>query len=305
MNAYFITMVSSIEKKSLKISCLAVFAIASIYSINGLLDSNEVQDNPDGRRYLNAKEQAKRTWCTQQDCRQPDPPGVTALGMYRGIAQLLHYNGCNRTLAYLLMPKAGSTTIRSAMRESKHGTETGFLYPEDGTSETNYDPLIFTVIREPTARLVSAYSTITSRKDRYGLINGQEYFFPPTPNSNADAELWKKHFQESMSMMLRTVKSFGWENTPSVDSHWNEHIVPQAEWIKGLNVSHIDCVPNLNGVLNKYDLPEPTKDNSYEHNNNTMPKEKYASYDLLDEDTKALIVELYADDKALYESICM
>ena len=35
-----------------------------------------------------------------------------------------------------------------------------------------------------------------------------------------------------------------------------------------------------------------------------MPKEKFATYDLIDEDTKALIRELYADDYKLYEEKC-
>ena len=299
--------VSSNEKKALKLSCLAILVIAAISSFKELIDYEDstAQKNPDGRRYLNNEGQLERTLCTHLECRQPDPVGEIALGMYRGVAQIIHYNEYNRTLAYLMMPKAGSTTIKNAIEESKHHIKVGFLSPEDGTEATNYNPLIFTVIREPTARLVSAYSTITAREVRYGWVNGREYNFPSKPNDVTDIDLWKRHFTESMKMMLRDVKEIEWENTPSSDSHWNEHIVPQVDWIKGLNVSHIDCVWNLNEVLDKYDLPKPSKDNSYEHNSTTMPKEKYASIDLLDEETKALIAELYADDIALFESICM
>jgi hypothetical protein len=104
--------------------------------------------------------------------------------------------------------------------------------------------------------------------------------------------------------MMSTVKTFGWANTPSADSHWNEHIVPQVEWMKGLNVSHIGCVDAIDDVLDRFNLPHPLEDNYYEHNETTMPKEKYASFDLIDGETRELIMELYADDIKFFESNC-
>jgi hypothetical protein len=97
--------------------------------------------------------------------------------------------------------------------------------------------------------------------------------------------------------MMNVVKSFGWgNNKPSADSHWNEHIVPQLEWMKGINIGEF---------LEQYDLPKPIDDNHYEHNITTMPEEKYASYEFLEEETKSLIMELYAEDMELFESTCM
>ena len=293
-------MTTSIERKAIQTSCLAAFVIVSLYSINGLL--SEIQEDAiTHRRYLNIEHQ--QTFCTDEHCRPPDPPGVTALGMFRGNARTLCTN--NRSLAYLYIPKAGSTTIKTAMEESGHPSEEGFLHPSDGTAITNYNPKIFTVLREPRSRLVSAYSTITNRGGRYALINEVEYYFPSLPQHDADLILWRTHFTQSIKEMMHTIKSFGWKHTPEVDSHYNEHIVPQVDWIRGYNVSHIDCVFNLNHVLETYNLPWPTENNSYEHNETFMPKEKYASYGLLDEDVKALVEELYAEDIAFYESTCL
>ena len=301
-------MVSSNKKRAIRLSCLAVFAISAISIVNEIyLEDDDTLVS--GRRSLKSISQGKRSLCTNMECKQPDPPYVTALGMYRGLAQFLYAKDCNQheqcTIAYVIVPKSGSTTIKNAMEESTHDTEMGYLLPEDGTEATNFNPLIFTVLRDPRARIVSAYSTMMARESRYGLINEKDYFFPKPPGDVTDMILWKQHFRLSLHEMLSTVKSFGWENKPSVDSHWNEHIVPQVEWIKGLNVSHIGCVDSMSDVLTKYGLSHPSEDNHYEHNITTMPKEKYASYDILDDETKALILELYDEDIKLFESTCI
>jgi hypothetical protein len=62
--------------------------------------------------------------------------------MYGGIAQLLDWKDCDTepqcTLAYLLMPKSGSTTINNSMNISEHSTQQGYLSPDDGIFATNY-----------------------------------------------------------------------------------------------------------------------------------------------------------------------
>jgi hypothetical protein len=194
-------MVSSNEKKVIKLGCLAVFAFAAAAFIKEAFegDDNIIAYSFDGRWYLKIPEHSGHNLCTQSVCRQRDPPGETALGIYRSIAQLLHWKNCDTdsqcTLAYLMVPKAGSTTIKSAMNISKHHTEIGFLSPDDGTIVTNYNPLIFTVIRDPRARIVSAYSTITSCGHPYGWVNGNEYFLPEQPNDTTDILFWKQHFK--------------------------------------------------------------------------------------------------------------
>ena len=303
------TMVFSNEKRVVRLSCLAIFAISAISIVNEIIYLEDNDTLVTGRRSLKSTGRGKRSLCTNSECMQPDPPDVTALGMYRGLAHFLSAKDCNEheqcTIAYVVVPKSGSTTVKNAMEESIHDSEIGYLSPEDGTEATQFNPFIFTVLRDPRKRIVSAYSTLLARESRYGLVNGKDYFLPKPPDDTTNTFLWKQHFRLSLHQMLSMVKSLGWENRPSIDSHWNEHIVPQVEWIKGLNVSHIGCVDSMSDVLTKYGLSEPSKDNHYEHNITTMPKEKYASYDLLDDETKALILELYDEDIKLFESTCV
>ena len=84
--------------------------------------------------------------------------------------------------------------------------------------------------------------------------------------------------------MMTSVKKNGWNNTKF---HWNEHIIPQVEFMRGLNVSHIGCIGSINETLAKLHLlgdddgagdeEEVVRMNQYEHNNK-MPLVKFGSY---------------------------
>mmetsp|Transcript_22099 Transcript_22099/g.34709 ORF Transcript_22099/g.34709 Transcript_22099/m.34709 type:complete len:110 (+) Transcript_22099:575-904(+) len=105
-------------------------------------------------------------------------------------------------------------------------------------------------------------------------------------------------------MMMRSVKENGWNTTNFL---WNVHIVPQVEFMRGLNVSHIGCVGSINETLTKFDLTggagTKVKKNQYEHNEK-MPSKKFGSYAMLSVETKTLIREVYEEDYALFESLC-
>ena len=111
--------------------------------------------------------------------------------------------------------------------------------------------------------------------------------------------------------MMNAVKMNGWNNTKF---HWNEHIIPQVEFMRGLNVSHIGCIGSLNETLAKLHLlddggggggvdEEGVRMNQYERNDK-MPSLKFGSYALLSVETKALIREVYEEDYALFDSLC-
>ena len=244
--------------------------------------------------------------CTHADCRQADPPGSTWLGKHRGLGLMLRTNEETTNmqqynLAYLFVPKAGSSTMKRTLQIAGP-TQNVWLSPTTGISAL--DPLIFTVIRDPGKRLVSAYSTIVAR---YGghFAGKTDLSLPATPNNTTDAAApeWKKHFQESIWQIMNSVKETGWNNT---NFHWNEHVVPQVEFMKGLNVSHIGCLNHINETLAKLhlkDAGENLQSNQYEHNS-VMPSVKFSSYDMLSVETKTLIREVYDEDYALFDSFC-
>lgn len=245
--------------------------------------------------------------CNNTTCKQPDPPGGIRLESTRGLALMLHgWKDCKITLqcnlAYLMIPKAGSTLSKNTLMATAGRKEKVWLSFEDGTNSTNYNPYIFTVIRHPGERIASAYSTIISRYAPYLTFGGQQHMTAKTPENTTDVTSWSKHFSESIRKMINHVNTIGWSNTQAA---WNEHIVPQVEFMRNLNVSHIGCVNSINETFTKMQLntKKEMKNNAYEHNSN-MPEEKFASFDLIDDETKALIQKLYADDYKLYHSTC-
>lgn len=248
-----------------------------------------------------------KTICNNRKCMQPNPPGAIRLEgeSHRGLALLLHdWKGCNTTqqcnLAYVMIPKSGSTATKNAIKFTSGKIEKVWLSSADGTALTNYNPFIFTVIRHPGERIASAYSTIMSR---YGGRFSHNKNFSPTPDNTTDIAAWSLHFSESIRLMMNTVKQIGWNTTLLF---WNVHIVPQVEFMRGLNISHIGCLHSINETLKQMHLGplQNFKTNIYEHTDN-MPTEKFASYDLVDEETKTLMKELYAEDYKLYEETCV
>ncbi|KAL7479009.1 hypothetical protein ACHAW6_004757 [Cyclotella cf. meneghiniana] len=242
-------------------------------------------------------------------CIHPDPPGAPLLNTHRGLSLLLNWKDCSTVqqclLAYVMIPKAGSTLVKNTMLEVGEA-EPVWLSPPDGTHLTNNNPLIFTLIRDPCQRVVSAYSTIMSRREGiYGTINGVPARFPDAPDDVNDIAAWTQQFKQSIRLMLLSVKENGWYNA-NTNPVWDEHILPQVEFMRGLNVSFIGCVSKVNEALNKFQLQPSSQqvyNNSYEHNDN-MPGQKFASYDLIDEETNLLLRDVYAEDYKLFLSTC-
>jgi hypothetical protein len=190
--------------------------------------------------------------------------------------------------------------FENAIKFTSGKIEKVWLSSAYGIALTNYNPFIFTVIRHPGERIASAYSTIMSR---YGGRFSHNKNFSPTPDNTTDIAAWSLHFSESIRLMMNTVKQIGWNTTLLF---WNVHIVPQVEFMRGLNISHIGCLHSINETLKQMHLGplQNFKTNIYEHTDN-MPTEKFASYDLVDEETKTLMKELYAEDYKLYEETCV
>ena len=97
--------------------------------------------------------------CKRSECRQRDPRGSIWLGRHRGLALLLRKYSIDTTnnnlqqynnLAYVMVPKAGSTTMKNKLN-SEGWTETVWLSPTTAGRKTTWedDPLIFTMIRDP------------------------------------------------------------------------------------------------------------------------------------------------------------
>eukprot|EP00804_Cyclotella_cryptica_P004364 CCRYP_006798-RA/>CCRYP_006798-RA protein AED:0.04 eAED:0.04 QI:304/1/1/1/0/0/2/312/362 len=242
-------------------------------------------------------------------CIQPDPPGAPRLHAHRGLALLLHWNDCSTTqqclLAYLMIPKAGSTLVKNTMAGTGE-VEAIWLSAADGTELTNNNPLIMTLIRDPGERIVSAYSTIMSRTNGvYGEVNGAPVRFPEAPHNVTDMAAWIKQFENSIRVAMISVKENGWYNA-NTNPVWNEHILPQVEFMRGLYVSFIGCVGRINEALEKFQLDtslQHVENNAYEHTDH-MPMHRFALYDLLDVETKALVQNVYAEDYELFGSRC-
>lgn len=99
-----------------------------------------------------------RTVCKSSICHKKDSHGVHYLqGQNGGLAEMIHWQGC--MLAYLLIPKSGSTTARNTIKNNATKTEMICLTPKDN----KYNPYTITFLRDPGERIASAYSTIVAR----------------------------------------------------------------------------------------------------------------------------------------------
>lgn len=237
--------------------------------------------------------------CKLSSCQQKDPPGVPRLQGHRGLTEMIQWRGC--MLAYLLIPKSGSTTVRNTLRNNAPKFEMIRLTPNDN----KYNPYTFTFLRDPGERIASAYSTIMARFQGNFVHRApnNNHYFPRRPSDITDIPAWTEHFKQSIHLLMSTVQEVGWDDTQWV---WNEHVPPQTEFMRGVNFAYIGCIESMEEALIGLGLNTtlpPDESNAYQHNCN-MPVEKFGFFDVLDEETKALIREVYREDYDLYESIC-
>ena len=186
---------------------------------------------------------------------------------------------------------------------------------------------IFTVIREPIERLVSAYATVTSRLHTFGPSRLYEFgrcgtkTLTPLPfpkemneiesnsNNGEDNESflqsWREHFSQTIDMWVDFIESVGGFDNSSCK--WNEHIAPQIKYFMGYDISFLGCVNELDKMRTKMKLPPPPLEeirrNRFEHND-SMPRQKFQSVDLISTVTKEKILKLYAQDVYLYRTFC-
>lgn len=208
---------------------------------------------------------------------------------------------------YIYNPKTGSSAVRNAMKPE------GIMMKKAETRKSAgvQDSFVFTTIRHPEERLVSAYGTLLNR---YSLRKGKLWWahedhnsgsvthdYLPMPQSPTDIQSWKLHFQDSLHMWLKTVNNAGWDN-PSFS--WNIHLIPQIDHLRGYNISYIACSEYLSGTLTALGLRNPGRRNRNEHAKGKMPTTKFQSFDLLRHETKELVRKLYHDDYALYNTFC-
>jgi hypothetical protein len=239
--------------------------------------------------------------CKRLSCQQKIPPGeVARLKGHRGLTEMIHWQGC--MLAYLLIPKSGSTTVRMTLRNNAPNTEMIYLTPKDN----KYNPYTFTFLRDPGERIASAYSTIMARFDgsfTHMAPRNDIHKFPAAPRNISDISAWTEHFKESIHLAMATVKRVGWGN---IKWQWNEHVPLQKEFMRGVNFAYIGCIESMEDALKGLGLNITLpldESNTYQHSDG-MPKEKFGSFDVLDDETKALVREVYKEDYELYESTC-
>jgi hypothetical protein len=203
------------------------------------------------------------------------------------------------SLLYITIPKAGSRTMKTALSTDPSGLtfdRKQFLHKLN-TSEY----LTFSVVRHPEERIASAYSTIVTRFSGFGKRGRKTLPNIPTPTMGDDIESWREHFQKTMYLWMKTVRDCGWNNTRC---RWNEHLIPQIEFVRGYDLRLIGCLDSIEDTFSRINVSlNQTQMNTYQHKDG-MPSEKFQSFDLLFNDTKTLIRELYKEDYDLFHTFC-
>lgn len=198
----------------------------------------------------------------------------------------------NSGLLYVSIPKSGSSTMKCNLQ-----TESLHL---DKMNTSDFHTLTFW--RHPMDRLVSAYSTMMSSPNYnglFGICHGREMFAPRFPRKQ-DLKLWESHFQLTMKMWVDYVWVYGFENP---NCKWNEHIVPQVEYIKTYDMKEIHCIDKMKDVLLEHDIIMGAICNSYEHTDK-MPSKKFGTSQLLLKDTREKIHNIYDKDYEIYDKVC-
>ena len=125
---------------------------------------------------------------------------------------------------------------------------------------------------------------------------------PPAPNTNNTTQ-WKSHFSSAIDTWLQSFHKYGFNNP---NCKWNEHIIPQLEFIKGSDLKYIGCTETAHDTLTALNISynsSSSVDNSYERSI-WMPVEKFQSYDLLTSNAKKLLDEIYAEDYVAHRCFC-
>ena len=231
-------------------------------------------------------------------------------------------------ISYMIMPKAGSSTIRSYFQHEKPITDC----PHNKTY------FQFTILREPLSRMISAYSTIVKRlnivlKYRNGSNsdnnnNNNDNHSPktllglPVPSAKEGGEIdldgWRKHFNDQVTMIIDLLIA-EYDNTIIDGSiEWDSHLLRIGDLMKGHKFDYIGCMydnepESLNNELkiianitNIAKFSKPRLKNVYEHAKDIMPQNKndFMAIEYLQQETIDKIVRFYHDDIELFETFC-
>jgi hypothetical protein len=220
-------------------------------------------------------------------------------------------DGNRSDLVYIYNPKTGSETMRFAMRgefEGNNALSNAVILKKSelkrlaGADQHN-EAFVFTTVRHPDERITSAYSTMIHRLHEKGWAHRNEvsYNITPWPESSTDISAWEDHFQSMVHTWMETIARFGWGHS---DFWWDQHLIPQYEYLRGYNISHICCTDSLEECFPMIGIPKPKIiQNSYEKAK-FMPEKKFQSFEMLRKETKSLIHELYRDDYVMYDIFC-
>jgi hypothetical protein len=208
-------------------------------------------------------------------------------------------------LVYIYNPKTGSDTIRFAMRgevERSHKSSQGIILNKTELQKCS-DAFIFTTVRNPEERIASAYSTMMHRLYERGWAhhNDLQLNITPWPQTSTDIQAWEDHFRQMVHVWMSTINRYGWDHP---DLWWDQHLIPQYEYLKGYNISYICCTDRLDRCFSKIGLrPPKVVRNSYEKAA-FMPEKKFQKFDLLKAETQMLVRKLYKDDYDIYDIFC-
>lgn len=209
-------------------------------------------------------------------------------------------------IAYLYIPKAGSTFVRNTMKQQ----ENQIMLKQRVSLSKHYslpDQFTFTLVRDPLERLVSAYSTITSRYDgcfgkcRISALRSVRLDIP-LPQESGNIADWKTHFIQWIDKVVDGVNQYGFENPKC---RWNEHIIPQIEFLRGNDLQHVGCAENIETTFREINLHYNTslRRNNYERSG-SMPSDRFHSVSLLSHAVKERILTIYSEDYDLHNAFC-
>ena len=218
-------------------------------------------------------------------------------------------------VSYIRMPKSGSTSIRSLLPILSDDCQ-GF---------------VFTFIRHPLYRLTSAYTTIADIRNE--IAYKPRIFGVPLPQQNDTMDVWRKHFNEEINVILKTMMAHYNNDSSFV---WNQHLVKQTDMIRAANVNTLDyigCLYDFNEhtssdtkikmkkmtmadfrhVHQQTKMPSfaikemPKLHDHRDSNGGKVPKNaaEYRHVKYLTKENKQLAVEFFKDDIEMFDKYCL